>query len=39
MSLLYPRMLCFKFGLNYTSGSGEEEENVKSLQTDGWTNG
>ena len=27
-------MLCAKFGLNWPSGSGEEDENVKSLQTD-----
>ena len=37
---LYPRMLCAKFGWNWPSGSGEDE-NVKSLQTDrqtdGWT--
>ena len=31
---LYPRMLCAKFGWNWPSGSGEEDENVKSLQTD-----
>ena len=30
----YPRMLCAKFGWNWPSGSGEEDENVKSLQTD-----
>ena len=29
---LYPRMLCAKFGWNWPSGSGEEDENVKSLQ-------
>ena len=27
-------MLCAKFGWNWSSGSGEEDENVKSLQTD-----
>ena len=32
-------MLCVKFGLNWPSGSGEEDENVKSLQTDGRTDG
>ena len=36
-------MLCAKFGSNWSSGSGEEDENVKSLdrqmdrQTDGQT--
>ena len=34
---LHPRMLCAKFGWNCPSGSGEEDENVKSLQTDGQT--
>ena len=29
---LYSRMLCAKFGLNCPSGSGEEDENVKSLR-------
>ena len=33
----YIRMLCAKFGWNWLSGSGEEDENVKSLQTDGRT--
>ena len=33
---LHPRMLCAKFGWNWPSGSGEDE-NVKSLQTDGQT--
>ena len=28
---LHPRMLCVKFGWNWPSGSGEEDENVKSL--------
>ena len=32
-----PRILCAKFGLNWPSGSREEDENVKSLQTDGLT--
>ena len=27
-----PRMLCAKFGWNWPSGSGEEDENVKSLR-------
>ena len=26
------RMLCAKFGWNWPSGSGEEDENMKSLQ-------
>ena len=30
-------MICAKFGWNMPSGSGEEDENVKSLQTDGRT--
>ena len=30
-------MLYAKFGWNWPSGSGEEDENVKSLQTDGQT--
>ena len=30
-----PRMFCAKFGWNQHSSSGEEDENVKSLQTDG----
>ena len=34
---LHPSMLCAKFGWNWPSGSGEEDENVKSLQTDGRT--
>ena len=29
---LYPRMLCAKFGWNWNRGSGEEDENVKSLR-------
>ena len=35
MNPLHPRMLCAKFGWNWLSGSGEEYENVKSLQMDG----
>ena len=31
---LHPRMLCAKFGWYWPSISGEEDENVKSLQTD-----
>ena len=33
---LYPRMLCAKCGWNWPNDSGEEDKNVKSLQTDGW---
>ena len=29
---LHPRMLCAKFGWNWLSGSGEEDENVRSLR-------
>ena len=29
---LHPRMICDKFGWNWSSGSGEEDENVKSLR-------
>ena len=29
---LHPRMHCAKFGWNWLSGSGEEDENVKSLR-------
>ena len=36
---IYPRMLCAKFGWNWPSVSGEEDENVKSLQTDGQMDG
>ena len=36
---LHPRMLCAKFGWYWPSGFGEEDENVKSLQTDGQTDG
>ena len=38
LNLLHPRMLCAKFGWNWLSRSGEEDENVKSLQKDGQTN-
>jgi hypothetical protein len=34
LKALSPRMICAKFGWNWSSGSGEEVENVKSLQTD-----
>ena len=34
---LHPRMLCAKFGWNWPSSSGEEVENVNSLQTYGQT--
>ena len=37
-SVNHPRMLCAKFGRNWPSGSGEDE-NVKSLQTDRQTDG
>ena len=30
---LHPVILCAKFGWNWPCGSGEEDENVKSLQT------
>ena len=36
---LHPGILCAKFSWNWPSGSGEQDENVKSLQTDGWTDG
>ena len=36
---LHPGILCAKFGWNWPSGSGEEDENVKSLRTDGRTDG
>ena len=36
---LHPRMICAKVGWNWPSGSGEEDENVKSLQTDRQTDG
>ena len=34
---LHPRMLCTKFGWNWSSGSGEEKENGKSLRQRGRT--
>ena len=34
---LHSRMLCAKFGWNWPNESGEEDENVRSLQTDGRT--
>ena len=33
---LHPRMLCVKFGWNWLSASGEEDENVKSLRRGQW---
>ena len=36
---LYPRMHCAKHGWNWPSGSWEEDGKVKSLQTDGRTDG
>ena len=39
LNTLCPRMLCAKFGWNWPSGSFEEDENVKSLQTDRRTTG
>ena len=32
-------MLCAKFGWKWHSGSREKDENVKSLETDRWTDG
>ena len=34
LNSLHSRMFCAKFGGNWPSGSGQEDENVKSLQTD-----
>ena len=34
LNSLHPRMIWPKFGWNWPSGSGKEDENVKSLQTD-----
>ena len=34
LNLLYPRIHCAKFGWNWPSDSWEDDENVKSLQTD-----
>ena len=36
---LHPRMLCAKFGWKWPSGPGKEDENMKSLQADGQTEG
>ena len=35
---LHQKMLCAKFGWNWPCGSGEEEENLKSLRQWQWTN-
>ena len=32
LNLLHPRTLCAKLGWNWPSGSGEDDENIKSLQ-------
>ena len=40
-NILHPRMFCAKFAWSWPSGSWEEDENVKSLETerkDRWTN-
>lgn len=34
LNFLYPIIVCAKFGWNWQSGSVEEVENVKYLQTD-----
>ena len=34
LNSLYPRMICAKFDWNWSNVSEEEDENVKSLQTD-----
>ena len=39
LNFFYPSMTCAKFGSNWLSGSGEEDENVKSLHTDIRTDG
>ena len=36
LNFLLPRMPCAKFGWNWPSGSGEEDENVKSLRQPQW---
>ena len=36
---LHPSMICAKFGWNWLSGAWEEDGTVKSLQTDGPTDG
>ena len=33
LSTFHQSMHCAKFGLNWPGGSGDEDENVKSLQT------
>ena len=38
LNSLYPRMLCAKFGWNWPIGSGDEDEIVKMLCTDRYTN-
>ena len=35
MNSNHPKKFCAKFGSNWPSSSREEDENVKSLQTDG----
>ena len=37
LNLLHQRMLCAKFGWNWPSGTGEEDENGKRLEKDGRT--
>ena len=37
LNSLHSRMLCAKFRWNWLFGSGEEDKNVKCLQTDKWT--
>ena len=37
LNFLYPRMFCARFGRNWPSGSVEEDDNLKSLQIDRWT--
>ena len=39
LNLLHPTRLCVKFGWNWSSGRGEEADNMKSLQTDWQTDG
>ena len=39
LNLIQARMSFVKFGWNWPSGSGEEDKNVNSLQTDGHTDG
>ena len=35
MNIFNPVMFCAKIGWNWPSGSGEEDEHVTNLQTDG----